>query len=104
GGRLVARDSTRGESHSSPNVATSMISAIHSTGTDTTDAIGRNSRKAEPMRMMPTPNFRGVPGWRVPSFVHSAANSGERVMMKNGLKDCTHEIGIVQPSTSRFKI
>ena len=62
GASFVASERPTGESHSSPTVATSMIIAIHSTGTETTAAIGRNSRKAEPISMMPTPNLRGVIG------------------------------------------
>ena len=51
---------------------------------------------------MPRANFTGVDGWRVPSFVQIAANTPDRMMMKIGLIDCTHDTGISQPNRLRF--
>ena len=90
------RDSPTGETSSSPRVATSRISAAHSTGTEDTPTMGRKIRNADPIRTMPRPNLAGVDGCRSPSRVHSTANTGASRMMKKGLKDCTQEIGMVQ--------
>ena len=50
-----------------------------------------------PMMIAPSANLTGVDGWRAPSFVQIAAKTPERMMMKIGLIDCTHDTGISQP-------
>ena len=54
------------------------------------------------MIIVPSANFTGVEGWRVPSFVHSAAKTPDSTMMNTGLIDCTHDTGISQPKRSRL--
>ena len=103
GATLVARERPTGETSSSPMVQTKRISVSHSSGTATTSATGMNSRKAMPIRTMPMPNFTGVAGWRVPSLVHSAANTGANTMMKIGLMELTHSMGMSQPNRFRSR-
>ena len=50
-----------------------------------------------PMMIAPRANFTGAEGWRVPSFVQTAAKTPDRMMTKIGLIEFTHETGISQP-------
>ncbi len=59
--------------------------------------------KPTPMRMSPSANFTGAEGsrLRLPRFTHSAASTGEKMMMKNGFTFCSTPAGMFQPKMLR---
>ena len=67
-------------------------------------ASGMKTRNASPITVKPMANFIGLAGCLDPSLVHSAAKTPAITMMKIGLIDWTHSIGIVQPKTVRSSL
>jgi hypothetical protein len=99
----AAKDRPTGASRSSSTLNNSRMPTTGSSGTllGALLASGTNSRKAAPMTRLLSANFTRLDGWRRPSRTHRAANAPDRMMMKTGLIECTHETGISQPNRER---
>src|SRR5699024_9244374 len=91
GATLVASALPTGESMSSPMVKMNKNQPIAISGVEFAPPTekGRKKNSDTPMMTLATPNFTGVDHWRLPSLVHRAANTPEKMMIKIGLIDCT---------------
>src|SRR5690606_17634537 len=104
GASLGVTESAGGEMKSAATENTNRMAIIAMSGVPPAPLAdhGMKSRNAAPMMMAPRPNFTGADGARVPSLVHIAANTPESTMMKIGLIEFTHEIGITHPKMLRL--
>src|SRR5699024_4974213 len=105
GATLVASALPTGESMSSPMVKRNKIQTIAIIGVEfaAPPENGRKKKSDTPMMTLATPNLTGVDHWRLPSLVHRAANTPEKMMSNIGFIDGTSDVRISKTKSSRSR-